>query len=164
MEPEFSRPVDVARLGAATATYNLAAKPEERAALAKRFGLVSLDRLEAKIELKRIPGGMVRLDAAMRADLVQSCVVTLDPVPAAIEEEFTLLYGDVEEDNAALDPDAEPVEPIEDGRIDLGEAVAQQLSLSLDPYPRSPAALAEAPPADTKDSPFAALAKLRQMK
>jgi uncharacterized metal-binding protein YceD (DUF177 family) len=94
--------------------------------------------LTAHVVLRRVGGGMVRLTASLSADPVQTDVVTLDPLPAHIEDDFALLFGDADDDDAALDPDAEPVEPLQNGRIDLGEAVAQQLSLALDPYPRAP--------------------------
>jgi uncharacterized metal-binding protein YceD (DUF177 family) len=137
---EFSRPVDVARLGTAEVHYDIAASAAERAALAKRFELLSLDRLEANVTLRRIAGGMVRMTAALAADLVQTDVVTLDPVPGHVAEDFTLLFAEEAGDAGALDPEAEPVEPLVDGRIDIAEAVAQQLSLAIDPYPRAPAA------------------------
>jgi uncharacterized metal-binding protein YceD (DUF177 family) len=164
MEPEFSRPVDTARLGSSEALYDIAANDRERAALARRFGLVSLDQLAAKVQLRRIPGGLVRLTASFSAELAQSCVVTLDPVADRIEENFTLLYGEPNDDSMNLEPDAELIEPLDHDHIDLGEAVAQQLSLALDPYPRSPAAIAATAPGEPIESPFAALAKLRQMK
>jgi len=66
--------------------------------------------------------------------------VTLDPVPGHVEDEFALLFADEAEDAGALDPNADPIEPLVDGRIDIAEAVAQQLSLAIDPYPRAPAA------------------------
>jgi hypothetical protein len=56
-----------------------------------------------------------------------------------------------------------------DGEIDLGEAVAQQLAVALDPYPRAPGAAW--PQADTGDAdiaaepvrrPFAALDALKK--
>ncbi len=70
---------------------------------------------------------------------MQTDVVTLDPVPGHVEDDFSLLFGGTPDDAAALDPDAELVEPLVDGHIDIGEAVAQQLSLAMDPYPRAPA-------------------------
>ncbi|MGH6982022.1 MAG: YceD family protein, partial [Stellaceae bacterium] len=69
--------------------------------------------------------------------LIQTDVATLDPLPAHIDDEFALLFGAEADDAAALDPDAELIEPIEGGLIDLGETVAQQLSLAIDPYPRA---------------------------
>ncbi len=162
--PEFSYPVSVARLPKEPSVYKLKAKPAERTALASRFGIVSIERLEAEVVLRPVAGGMVRLDATLEADVVQACVVTLDPVEASVVETFALLYGDVAEEEEILQGDEElVVEPLEDDVIDLGEAVAQQLSLGLDPYPRSPAAAAaldegQAEAVEASRSPFAALA------
>jgi hypothetical protein len=58
----------------------------------------------------------------------------------------------------------------EGGAIDLGEAAAQTLALSIDPYPRSPAAEAALREAGVKSeedaraeaSPFAALKALKE--
>jgi uncharacterized metal-binding protein YceD (DUF177 family) len=164
---EFSKPIDVMRLPAGGGTYALAASAEERAALAVRFALLSLDRLEAEVQLEPAAGGFYRLSARLSADLTQACVVTLEPVASHIEESFSLLYGTPDDqDEVLLDGDSETIEPLEGGIVDIGEAVAQQLSLALDPFPRAPgAALAEE--ADLSDqnppeSPFAALAKLRK--
>jgi len=165
--PEFSRRIDGLRLNPAGEEYEISAKPEERDALAKRFELLALDRLEAKVKLTPMAGGYYRLAAAFEARLTQSCAVTSEPVPALVSESFTLTYGPVEESSEiVLDGAAEPVEPLDDGMIDIGEAVAQQLSLSLDPFPRAPDASLEEE-ADLSDdspreSPFAALAKLRK--
>jgi uncharacterized metal-binding protein YceD (DUF177 family) len=118
--------------------HEIAATEAERAALARRFSLLTLDRLEAEVGLRTLPGGMVRLSASFTAEIVQSCVVTLEPVPGRIAEEFTLLYGDVDDAReVVLDGEAETVEPFAGDRIDIGEAVAQQLSLALDPFPRA---------------------------
>jgi uncharacterized metal-binding protein YceD (DUF177 family) len=165
--PEFSHRIDGLRLPPGGAKYAIAAKPEERAALAKRFELLSLTRLVAQVNVMPIAGGFYRLTADFEADLSQTCAVTSEPVPAHIAESFTLTYGPAEEaSEIVLDGEAEPIEPLDDGMIDIGEAVAQQLSLSLDPCPRAPGASLEEE-ADLSDhapreSPFAALAKLRK--
>src|SRR5258708_28027390 len=90
--PEFSRPADVDRLPSGAGVSDLAATPAERAALARRFDLLALARLEAQVRLTRLAGGLLRLSAALSADLVQACVVTLEPVPGRIDDQFTLLY------------------------------------------------------------------------
>ncbi len=137
--PEFARAVEAPRAVGRPATHAVAANAAERAALARRFSLLSLDRLEAEVRLERLEGGVVRLTASLVAEAVQECVVTLEPVPARLAEDFTVLYGAPEAArDIVLDSEAEPVEPLEGGRIDIGEAVAQQLSLSLDPFPRAP--------------------------
>jgi len=159
--PEFSRIVRLARLGVDPFRQEIAASEAERAALARRFDLLSLDRLTAAVELVRQGPEIILLRAAFEARFVQSCVVTLDPVEGAVSESFALRYGP---------PEAEPVEtgtadddiafePLAAEFIDIGEAVAQEFSLALPAFPRSAEASIETePPAD--DSPFAALSPL----
>src|SRR6266567_6295085 len=139
VRPEFSRRVELARVGALESTYPISAEAREREALARRFELLSLDRLEAEIRLKRVGGGMIRLTGRLSADVAQACVVSLEPVASALEQDFTVLYGATELDQTVmvyLESDA--AEPFDGDAIDIGEAVAQQLALALDPYPRAP--------------------------
>jgi len=128
---EFNRPVDVVRLGPDGASYDIAASAEERAALARRFDLLALDHLSAQVTLKPVAGGFYRLAATLEAALTQACVATLEPVTSRVEETFSLLYGALEaQKEVLLDGESETVEPLEGGMIDIGEAVAQQLSLA----------------------------------
>ena len=162
---EFSRLAETDNLPATGSVHEIAAEPAERAALAERFSLLALDRLEARVRLTPLAGDLVRLDAELTADVVQECVVTLEPIATRVEDHFTLLYGGTEEAaQVVLSGEAELVEPLSDGAIDIGEAVAQQLSLALDPFPRAPGAEAPAPEPgdDPPASPFAALAKLKK--
>jgi uncharacterized metal-binding protein YceD (DUF177 family) len=162
--PEFARPIDLDRLASGENVYDLTATPAERAALVRRFDLLALDRLDAQVRLTRLAGGLLRLAATLSADLVQACVVTLEPVRARIDERFTLLYragADAGETAVVLSGATELVEPLPDIVLDIGEAVAQQLSLVLDPYPRAPGAAAE-PVGEALASPFAALAKWKK--
>lgn len=160
--PEFSRPVLLARLGKEPLRREIAASETERAALASRFDLVALDRLCAVVELVRREGDLILLRAVFDAEFTQECVVTLDPVGGTVSEEFALLYGppEAEEAAAGLVGDAVAFEPLSGDTIDIGEAVAQEFSLVLPPFPRSPGAdvAAEAPPDDA--GPLAALSRL----
>jgi uncharacterized metal-binding protein YceD (DUF177 family) len=169
---EFSRPVLVERLANDERLYEIEANALERAALAARYGILALDALTARLRLQRMPGSTkVRLAGRFSADVVQSCVVSLEPVPAHLEEDFVLVFAgerhkDEEEVVVAFD-DEDPPEPIENGIIDLGEAVAEHLALALDPFPRAAHATFEngdEPAQDTpgKASPFAALASLKK--
>jgi uncharacterized metal-binding protein YceD (DUF177 family) len=159
---EFTRPVDVNRLPSGGGVYDLAATLAERAALARRFDLLALDRLEAQVRLTPLPGGLLRLSATLSVDLVQACVVTLEPVRAHIDDRFSLLFRPgVDEKTVVLSDAAELIEPLPAGVLDVGEAVAQQLSLVLDPFPRAPGATAESP-GEVLASPFAALAKWKK--
>ena len=148
--PEFSRPVVVESLGSGMTRLTIVANESERAALAHRFDLQSLDRLEAKVTLKPINrGALIQVSGQLHADVLQSCVVTLEPVASRIDETFDLTYGfqtdiDAEEVELTLDlsgDEDDPPEPIEGGVIDIGEAVAEQLALAIEPFPRKQGAV-----------------------
>jgi uncharacterized metal-binding protein YceD (DUF177 family) len=161
---EFSRLVPLTRVGPDPLRQDIAATEEQRAALARRFGLVSIGRLTATVELVRRGRELVLLRAAFDAAFVQACVVTLDPVPGAVSERFSLLYGprEAEEGAAGIDEDV-AFEPLTADVIDIGEAVAQEFSLALPPFPRSAEATIEAEEAAAaEESPFAALARLAE--
>jgi uncharacterized metal-binding protein YceD (DUF177 family) len=167
---EFSRPVDIARLGDAEAVHDIEATAPERRALAERLGIVAVGMLRAHVAIRRIRGGTaVRLSGYLAADVTQSCVVTLDPVENHLEEEFTILYAaDTSSDESALGPDTDISwpEPLPDGPLDIGEAVAQQLSLALDPYPRAAGIEPDrqwSSESAGSQNPFAGLAALRKL-
>ena len=166
--PEFSRLISADQLGAGETVERLSPTERERRALAERFELDSLDRLEATVRLRRRPGGVIEARGHLEAVLAQPCVVTLDPVPATLSEDFRVLFApeaDLAGAEVIINPEQDAPEPLLDGRIDLGELVAQQLGLALDPYPRSPGAVLEAATDPSggagKPSPFADLARLR---
>jgi uncharacterized metal-binding protein YceD (DUF177 family) len=159
--PEFSRPVPLARIGSEPLHREIAASLAEREALARRFGLVGLDRLAAQVELIRRNGDMILLRARFEALFAQECVVTLDPIEGTLSVEFELLYGppNAEEEAPGLVDDAVAFEPLSGDRIDIGEAVAQEFSLALPSFPRSPDADAASAEASREAmGPFAALA------
>ena len=174
--PEFARPFETEGLAGTPAVRRLEAKPDERAALARRLGLVDLRALTADLTLTRLAGGFVRVEGALSATVVQTCVVTLDPFEATVAEDFAALFAPPDrmpEGDGLVDPDADLPEPLDGTRIDLGELVAQQLSLALAPYPKAPGVTFEGASAGEEEdgtsdggeaeaarNPFAALAKL----
>jgi uncharacterized metal-binding protein YceD (DUF177 family) len=159
---EFVRLVPLARLGGGPLRQHIAADAAERAALVRRFGLVSLDRLEADIELAREPGGTILLSAAFAAEFAQECTVSLEPVAGALSEQFQLRYGSPEAEEEAPSGDDDPAfEPLYGESLDIGEAVAQEFSLALPPFPRAPDAVVEIGAVEApEDGPFSALARL----
>jgi uncharacterized metal-binding protein YceD (DUF177 family) len=159
--PEFSRPVPLTRLGAGPFRQEISASEAERAALARRFGLISLARLSAAVELVREGGGTILLTAEFAGEFVQECVVTLEPVTGSVEAGFALRYGPPETEPEAGGDDDSAFEPLSGETIDIGEAVAQEFSLSLPPFPRAPDAGVEADLEEPNgDGPFAGLARL----
>jgi uncharacterized metal-binding protein YceD (DUF177 family) len=167
-QPELSRPVAVDKISAGGALEKIEADHDERELLAERFGLIDLTKLEAKITVKPARGGrMFEVEGTMQADVVQRCVVTLEPLPAQIALDIKVIYAAPEwlETEAVheIDLDAEDTEPILGGIIDLGELVAQNLGIALDPYPRKKGVAyveAEYGAGGDKVNPFAKLASL----
>jgi hypothetical protein len=159
--PEFQHPLILAHVPAEGLTLRLDADVAARARLAERMGLLALHALSAELRLTPEPEGCIGVRGRMRAAVEQACVVTLDPVAQSIDEviAWRLLPAGMEPTDGDDDPDDIETEA---GVADLGEALAQQLSLALDPYPRAPGAElpAEHGPGGA-GGPFAALAKLR---
>ncbi len=165
MSPEFARPVRPDTVPHGGQRLRLAAGGAELAALARRLGMPALRALEAELDLRPAPGGRARATGRLRAEVEQVCVVSLDPFAQAVEEplDFVLLAPGEEPDEERVEPDAP--DEVEHGPLgcDLGEAVAQTLSLALDPYPRKPGAdLDDGALRAGAANPFAALAKLRR--
>lgn len=167
--PEFSRPIRIDSLGEAQRALTIEAGEEERAALARRFGLVGIARLAADLTLSR-RDEEVTLGGTLSASVTQACVASGDPLEAEIAAPFEILF------RPQLDPngDGEEIELSHSeldivfydmGEIDLGEAVAETLALNLDPWPRAPdadeALKAAGVKSEEEAGPFGALAALR---
>ena len=167
MSEDFSHRLALDRIGAGE-RVDLVASEAECAAIAKRLGLVSLDRLDAHAVLER-DGGEVRATGRVKAALVQSCVASGEPLPARVDEPFEILFvpepqgrGEEELELGAGELDV----VFHDGAaIELGSAIADTLALAIDPFPRGPSADAALKAAgvlsEEQAGPFAALAKLR---
>jgi len=164
--PEFSRMID--RRGITGAPVRLVAGEAERKALAQRFGLIAVDRLEAEVTLEA-DGEAVDARGTLSAQIVQSCAVTGDDLPVRIEEPLRLRFvpeAPVTEEELELTEEQLDEIPYSGTSFDLGEAVAQSLALTIDPYATSPEAdrvRQEKGLADEDASgPFAALAALKK--
>ncbi|PCD04015.1 hypothetical protein COC42_06805 [Sphingomonas spermidinifaciens] len=140
MTPEFSRPLRLDQIGAGDHKQSIEADKAERAALARRFELISVDRIHADYAVRRDAAGVLATGRLTGA-VVQACVATGAPVPATIDEPFTLRF--------LPEPGDDAPEEVELGEadcdtmfytgsaIDLGEAAAETLALALDPFPRA---------------------------
>ena len=163
--PEFSRPVDRRHLTAQP--VKLAAGEAERKALAERFGLVAIGRLEATVSLEA-EGETVVARGTLSADVVQSCAVTGDDLPVTIEEPVAFRFVPevpvTEEELELAEEDLDEI-PYSGASFDLGEAVAQSLALAVDPYATGPDAERVRQEKGLLDEsaagPFAALAALK---
>ncbi len=135
-EPEFSRPLEVARIPAGGSTEKIVATTEECARLAKRLDLPAIHELKAELFAKPWRGGGLKVTGEIIADLEQVSVISLEAFRHDARlpvERYFLPRPPAEDDSEANDIDA-----IVGGHIDLGEVVAETLALELDPYPRKP--------------------------
>jgi uncharacterized metal-binding protein YceD (DUF177 family) len=181
---EFSHVIETAQIPPDGLQLHLTANPSDCLALAKRFRILAVLRLEARLQVRpdAVLAGCYVVTGQIDAEVEQACVVSLEPVRQRIAESFTRSFApttgavpvagaEADEDAAEwLDPAAtDPPDVLADGRIDVGAVVAEELALSLDPYPRKPGA--SLPPEynpETEQSgtvrPFARLAELKRMK
>ncbi len=150
------------------------ADAEECAAIARALDVVSVDRLEATYRIETTRRGRYLLTGELRAELTQTCVVTLEPISSHLREPFEAEFWPADQIEAAeteapeeeVDPTERDVEPIEDSRLAVGRIVAETLATAVDPYPRKPGATfdwedAKAAAAEAAANPFAVLARLR---
>ena len=167
MKTEFSRPIVLAHVPAAGRTEHVEATPPELQALARRFELLALERLEAEVTVKPSIQGGFSVVGRMRAEVVQACVVTLEPVPQRVDEAvlWQVVHAATGEDEPGEEDELDGPDQVEvsDGILDLGDEIAQQLSLALDPYPRAAGAgLGEDGVGDGPFNPFAALRTIQR--
>tara|TARA_R110000824_G_scaffold399843_1_gene606068 strand:+ start:153961 stop:154524 length:564 start_codon:yes stop_codon:yes gene_type:complete len=179
MTPEFSKVLAVADVPPNGTFVKFDVSEAERAALAERFGLVAIHSFSGKVGVKPWRRHGLALEGSFTADVVQTCVVSLEPMDARVSENFSLNFLPLEmiERDAARAAESEIIvdvesadepEVIENGKIDLGEAMSEQLALALDPYPRKPDAVPAKTVIEPEDvaeirpNPFAALEKLKR--
>ena len=103
--------------------YILEASEKELSTLSKRFDVEKIHYL--KVKLLVYPGDIIRIVGKLEALTRRECVISL--------EKFEVLYAD----NPPTDSD-EIIDTIDKGRIHLGEVVAEQYGLALNPFPKKP--------------------------
>jgi uncharacterized metal-binding protein YceD (DUF177 family) len=170
----LSHSYNLARLGNAGDAVQFAADEGQRAAIALWSGVVSVEKLEVRVDIRKISASRFDLAFHLAADVTQSCVVTLDPVKGHLEQSFT---RELEFVGAVHHRTAESVEPelvldpgLEEGpeeihslHYDLAVPVLEEYTLSLEPYPRCPG-VEFAPPNDPEDRPESPFAVLKGLK
>lgn len=169
--PRARLPLRVAELPPRRPTrFHLRPDAAARRALARDLGLSALRKLDFEGELGPEGRHDWRLEARLRATVVQPCVVTGEPVVTRIEtgvlRRFVRDLREPSEPEAEMpeDDSAEPLGAV----IDPGAVMREALALALPDYPRKPGAeLAqaefppgEAAPDEPPPNPFAQLARL----
>jgi uncharacterized metal-binding protein YceD (DUF177 family) len=144
---ELRREVVVEPLPRGGIVVDIEANTSEREALARRFDLLEVGSLRGQGRLVRLTAGEIGLEGWLDAAVVQTCVISLEPVPAEVHVPVRRRYRrDVAgrtspaDDQLAADDE---LEPLAGDRIDVGEAFAEELGLALEPYPHAEGAADE---------------------
>lgn len=170
----LSHSTNLARLGNAGDTVAFAADAEQRTAIASWSGVVSVERWEARVELRKISSSRFGLTFDLTADVTQSCVVTLEPVVSHMHRTFArelhFAGGPSRHKLAESEPEVvldagpeEGPEEIASLHYDLAVPVLEEYALALEPYPRCPGVefTPQSDPQDAPDGPFAVLKGLK---
>jgi uncharacterized metal-binding protein YceD (DUF177 family) len=168
----FSHDYDLGDLGRGGAEIAVVAKGEDLAHIAHWAGVNAVERFAATVALKRQSATRFTLDADLAADVVQECVVTLEPVKSRIERhvhrELHLSEHVRPKPNETVPlgagaGDDEVPEEIESLDYDLAAPLLEEFALGIDPYPRAAGAEFAAPrePEARPENPFAVLKSLK---
>jgi hypothetical protein len=160
--------VRLSQVQRAALTLDVAADAGQRRAIAEALGLDALERFDAEVDLEPWLDG-AEVAVRWRAQVVQTCGVSLDPFDTALAGAFTVNVVPAGSPAAApeghevsIDPEAEDPPDVLDGEeIDVGAYLVEHLSLEIDPFPRKPGVAFEPPPAERPPSPFAVLKTLK---
>lgn len=158
----LSEPVRLNQIGAGL-TRRLEPDAAARARIARALDLASLDAFTAELTVAPASTGW-RLSGRLHAEAVQTCGITLEPLPVTIDDSFSVALAeeaDSESDEIVIPLDDESPDLVEEGRIDLGQYAVEQLALRLDPFPRKPGAVFVQPDEPREISPFAVLGALK---
>jgi len=169
----FHRYLDVAAIPPKGKSLRIEAEEAERADLAERFSLEEVKSFKGEITVTPLPKGEnFVLEGKYEAEIVQICVISLQPFSCSVKGCVSRRYGppppEEEDIEILVEMDEEdPPEPLDEGRIDAAEALVEEFGVALDPFPKSPEAQFEGYQVGGEESeaespgPFAALAALK---
>jgi hypothetical protein len=166
----ISKIYNLNRLGQAGDDVTIDANAEERADLARQAGVLEVPKFAARVTLKKLSPNRFDLAYHLAAEVIQACVVTLEPLVARIEKQFTRELHHASgprrgaEKELVLDPGEDELpEEIESLHYELAGPLVEEFLLAIDPYPRAPGVEFQAPEGlgDKPESPFAVLKGLK---
>ncbi len=167
----FEHFTDLTNLSEAGQEIALAPDEAARSAIAHWAELEALPGFKAQIRIKRVSPNRFAYQAEFEAEVVQLCVVTMEPVTSRLRGNFSrdlhLIRAtrqkqlpELAELALGVGEDEAP-EEIESPHFDLAGPVLEEFSLSLDPYPRKQGANFVVPEEEKPVSPFAVLRQLK---
>ena len=166
MRNEYTKEIDIRRIGVNGSHYSLCADENECRLLAARFGIVRLNYLKAEVDVRLSDRDEYTVEGTFSASVCQVCGVTLEEFDNVLSGDFCELFTTAPETkkDAELLSDEEIPTPIKNGVIDIGEVVAETLALNIPVFPRKPDAVFtyESNGKTEDDNPFSVLKKLKK--
>lgn len=161
----YSHAVSVAEVPPRGLDVHLMPSAGQRDELARHLGVIAVPGFAAQLHVAPEGADGLHITGTLEARVVQTCGVTLEPFEAPVRESIDVHFvpaGTAVPPEAEEDESYDPPDEITDGSIDLGALAVEFLALGIDPYPRKPGAVFEAPAEDPASaSPFAALSRLK---
>ena len=151
---EWSVPFNPLKIKDTGSHQVIEANEEERKNLARRFDLLSIESLSAKLVVKNAHAShVVHVTGTFSANITQRCVVSDEPVTTDLHDDIEGWFADpaqivslhkARREKAIKDGNELPIleeqedpEAFINDHIDLGELVAQSLALAIPAYPRA---------------------------
>jgi hypothetical protein len=170
--PPFVHEYDLGDLGRADAEIRVAASPEDLARIAVWADIRTVESFAATVALRKHSANRFALDADLEADIVQDCVVTLEPVRSHIsrpihrELHVAERFRGKHQESIPLAPSAgddDVPEELDSLHYDLAAPLLEEFLLAIDLYPRAPGVEFTVPQAaePRPESPFAVLKGLK---
>ncbi|MDJ0932296.1 YceD family protein [Breoghania sp.] len=129
--------------------FDRTADEAERARLCEVCDLLEVLRMEAHFTIKPWRKTGFSVKGRVSAEVVQACVVSLEPVKQTVDEEVDVKFAPAreadkwremldEDGEIIVDPEAEdPPDLFKGNAIEVGALAAEYFALGLDPYPRA---------------------------
>jgi len=170
--PPFERDYDLGDLRRGDEDIRVEARGEDLERIAAWADVRAVESFGSTVHLRKHSATRFSLDAVLEADIVQDCVVTLEPIRTHIARPFHRELHVAEtirlkpNESIPLGPgagDDEVPDEIDTLTYDLAAPLLEELLLAIDPYPRAPGVEFAAPaePEVRPESPFAVLKSLK---
>ena len=141
MQNLFSYPIEVEALGAGLKKYQIKAKEKELLHLAEVLKIPAIKSCEAEIFLENShKTHHLDVSGKIKAVITQTSVISLEDFDREYDFSFEMFfdtkatYKDIRDMEPEFDDDVPDI--LEQGKIDLGNIIIEQIALQLDDYPR----------------------------
>ncbi|MCO6387923.1 MAG: YceD family protein [Aliihoeflea sp.] len=137
----------ILRLPSKGMPVRIEADETQRRQLADAHHLVEVRSFRADLMVENWKRDGVKVTGQVRASIVQSCIASLEPIDAEVDEEIHALF--VPEGSKLIRPDSfeggemildaegeDGPEPFSGETIDVGQLAEEFFALGIDPYPR----------------------------